>query len=195
MGGPRFRAHGLNEYIVLDAGAPRLIGGIVISGCGCCHARASQVRLSVSLHGGPHEDGAWIECGDHDCCKNHSKSNYEMLEIEPTLAQFVKINPREWREGMNHAALRCALLIIKETLVVTLVFGEHGVTATNLAGEIILESQSMMTLAAISSAVKAITKHDGPVKLISADGTRDLIADEETMVNEDEIDSKRSALL
>jgi hypothetical protein len=43
------------------------------------------------------------------------KSNYEMLEIEPTLAQFVKINPRKWREGMDHAALRCALLIVKET--------------------------------------------------------------------------------
>jgi hypothetical protein len=87
------------------------------------------------------------------------------------------------------------LLIIKETLVVTLVFGEHGVTATNLAGEIILESQSMMTLAAISSSVKAITKHDGPIKLISADGTRDLIADEEKLVNEDEIESKSEARL
>lgn len=175
--GPRFREHGLNEYIVLDTGAPRLIGGVVISGCGCCSAHASQVRLSVSLHGGSHEAGAWIDCGDRDCCKNYpnpdGQSNYDVLEIEPTLAQFVKINPREWREGENHAALRCALLIVKETLVVTLVFTEHGFTATSLAGEIILEMafSDDMTLAAISSSVKAITKHDGPVKLISADGT------------------------
>jgi hypothetical protein len=183
--GPRFREHGLNEYIVLDAGTPRLIGGVVISGCGCCSAHASQVRLSVSLHGGPHEAGAWIECGDHDCCKNYppghpgdpghpgGQSHYDVLKIEPARAQFVKINPREWREGENHAALRCALLIIKETLVVTLVFAEHGVTATNLAGEIILEMafSDDTTLAEISSSVKAITKHDGPVRLIGVDGT------------------------
>jgi hypothetical protein len=95
-----------------------------------------------------------------------------VLEIKPTLAQFVKINPRQWRDGENHAALRCALLIAKQDLVVTLAFTDHGVKATNLAGEVILETalSDDITLAAISSSVKAITKHDGPVKLISAGG-------------------------
>merc|ERR1712176_686565 len=45
--GPNFQRHGPDEYVVLDAGAPRNIAGVVISGCGCCKAHASQVRLSV----------------------------------------------------------------------------------------------------------------------------------------------------
>jgi hypothetical protein len=170
--GPRFRGHGPNEHIVLDAGAQCLIGGVVISGCGCCRAHASQVRLSVSLHGGPDEAGAWIECGDHDCCEDYHQLHYDVLQIEPILAQFVKINPRQWRDGENHAALRCAVLVAKRELVVTLGFNDDSITATNLAGEVILEKafSDDTTLAAIKSSVKAITNHDGPVKLISAQG-------------------------
>jgi len=53
-----------------------------------------------------------------------------------------------------------------------LAFTEHGVTATNLAGEVILEEafSDDTTLAAISSSVKKITKHVGAVTLLSAGG-------------------------
>jgi hypothetical protein len=174
--GPSFRNHGPDEYIVLDVGAPRNICGVVISGCACCVAHASQVRLSVSLHGDPQEASAWIERGDHDCCEGYpspgGRKHYDVLEIDPTFAQFVKINPRQWRDGENHAALRCAVLVAKRELVVTLGFNDDSITATNLAGEVILEKafSDDTTLAAIKSSVKAITNHDGPVKLISAQG-------------------------
>jgi len=173
--GPKFRQHGPDEYVVLNAGRSCLIGGVVISGCGCCRAHASKVRLSVSLQ----EKDGWIDRGDHECCDDHGgpqvhgdRGCYDVIEIEPTLAQFVKINPREWRDGENHAALRCALLIVKDPLVVTLQFTEHGVTVTDLTGDIILEKafSDALDLPAISSSVKAITKHDGPVMLLSADG-------------------------
>jgi len=111
--GTKFQEHGPDEYIVLNAGAPRLIGGVVISGCGCCSAHASQVRLSVSLHDRVHEAKTWTECGDHDCCGDHVKDRhnyepcrYDLLEIEPIVAQFVKINPREWR-NMQQCDVRC----------------------------------------------------------------------------------------
>lgn len=126
--GPKFQEHGPDESVILNAGAPRNIAGIVISGCGCCKAHASQVRLSVSLRGRPQnvhpftwdppqvEGCEWIECGDHNCCEEYRQpgDHYDVLEFGPTLAQFVKINPRQWRDGENHAALRCALLIKQE---------------------------------------------------------------------------------